>query len=109
MPLKTLTSLKEKGYQVLPHFISESTLKILQQNALKFEGTKTAIRKNVFQTCASTQSIFKQIETYFKTEGFNCSMSNYCFYLSKSEQENWPLQFHQDINLPNYLNLYGIK
>lgn len=105
MLTKTPSTLKENGYQVLPHFISDQTLKTLQKNALKFEGTKTEIRKNVFQTCSSTQTAFKQLEAYFKTQGLSCSMTNYCFYLSKSEQENWPLQFHQDTNLPDYLNL----
>lgn len=105
MILNILDTLKETGYQILPHFIPKKHLKTLQQNALKFEGTKPEFRKNVFQACPSTHSIFKQIETYFKNQGFNCSMSNYCFYLSKSEQENWPLQFHQDTNLPKYLNL----
>jgi len=105
MLTKTPSTLKKHGYQVLPHLISNRTLKTLQKNTLKFEGTKTEIRKNVFQTCSSTQATFKQLEAYFKTQGLPCSMTNYCFYLSKSEQENWPLQFHQDTNLPGYLNL----
>lgn len=105
MILNILDTLKGKGYHILPDFISTKHLKTLQQNSLKFEGTRAEIRKNVFQTCSSTHSIFKQIETCFKNQGFDCSMSNYCFYLSKSEEENWPLQFHQDTNLPKYLNL----
>lgn len=94
--------LDKNGYQLLPHFISIDTLKVLQENSLPFEG-KTS--KNVFQSCASTQAIFQQIETSLNQKGLPCSITNYCFYLSKSTTQNWPLQFHQDTNLPNYLNL----
>jgi ectoine hydroxylase-related dioxygenase (phytanoyl-CoA dioxygenase family) len=105
MLLKTPNLLKQDGFQILRHIISKTTLLELQTNALKFEGTPAVLRKDVFQTCTATQAIFKEIETYFSSEGFPCLMTNYCFYLSKSEEENWPLQFHQDTNLPNYLNL----
>lgn len=88
MLFKTPTLLKQDGFQVLNDFLSKTELLKLQKNALKFEGSPAVLRKNVFQTCTSTQDIFKEIETHFNTERLPCSMTNYCFYLSKSEQEN---------------------
>ncbi len=97
--------LEKNGYQLLPLFISEATLQTLQSCSIALEGTSPNIRKNVFGHSTSIKPIFKQIETSLKHKGLPCFMTDYCFYLSKSKQENWPLQFHQDINLPAYLQL----
>ncbi|BDS12404.1 phytanoyl-CoA dioxygenase family protein [Aureispira anguillae] len=98
-------SLKENGFQILENLLSLSTITSFQNISNQFKEQPVSIRKNVFGSSEKIRHYFKAIESTLNSRGFNCKMTPYCFYLEKTEKKNWPLQFHQDTNLPSYLNL----
>lgn len=93
------------GYQILPNFLNAASLTKLSVYASVFATASTPVRKNVFAKSNNVFTIFKQLENQLNLQGIECKMTNYCFYLEKTTDKNWPLQIHQDINFPAYLNL----
>lgn len=97
--------LSEVGYCLLPSPYSDSTLQQLGNWSSKFQHASTAVRKNVFRHCTAIKTIFEDWEKRLCEAGLSCQRTNYCFYLSKTPANNWPLGFHQDTNFPDYLAL----
>jgi len=76
------------------------TLKSIAKEAslLTTEG-----RKNIFNNFPLIKQLFEQAT---KKSHFNLELTDYCFYIEKNTNDrNWPLLFHKDINLPDYMDI----
>jgi len=95
--------LNELGYTqgFFPFSISElDNLKIIAQEASMLS---TNNRKKIFQHFPTIRELF---ERAIKESPFQLKLTDYCFYIEKnSNDRNWPLLFHKDINLPEYMNI----
>ena len=76
--------------ETLKHIASQATVLDKQQ------------RKNIF-------SVFPEVRTLFQRaiddSPLDLILSDYCFFIEKTVDQNWPLLFHRDINLPDYMNI----
>lgn len=97
--------LLKEGFQIIPNLATEAHIESLKTLSQKFKNKPTEIRKNVFDKCDESYTVFKAIEDLLNKQVLACQMTSYCFFLEKTTDKNWPLLFHQDINLPQYLNL----
>ena len=74
-------------------------LKLIAEKSSKLDKSQ---RKNIFQ-------IFPKVKTLFERAIKDCDLdlvlSDYCFFIEKTDEKNWPLLFHRDINLPEYLKI----
>jgi ectoine hydroxylase-related dioxygenase (phytanoyl-CoA dioxygenase family) len=100
-----LNSLKENGFQTIQNLIELPIINDLKILSQFFKEKTTKIRKNVFENSSKVKTHFADIEKTLNSIGLNCKMTPYCFFLEKTDDKNWPLQFHQDTNFPAYLNL----
>ena len=98
-------NLIEDGFQIISNLIPDVHIEALKILSQKFKNKPTEIRKNVFDKCDESYAIFKAIESILNQQVLACQMTSYCFFLEKTTDKNWPLLLHQDINLPQYLNL----
>ena len=57
-------------------------------------------RKNIFAFYPNLKEIISQ---GLKNIQIDCKLTNYCFYIEKSDRHNWSLGLHQDVNFPDYL------
>jgi len=67
----------------------------------------TDSRKNIFHHFPLVKQFFEQA---IEKSSFNLELTDYCFYIEKNTNDrNWPLLFHKDINLPDYMNIQENK
>ena len=59
-------------------------------------------RKNIFKSFPKVKILFEQA---INNCSLNLTLSDYCFFIEKTSEKNWPLLFHQDKNLPKYLKI----
>jgi len=99
-----ITTLEQKGYikNLFPY--SDQDLSIFKEVASKISDKTVNQRKNVFDHFPIIQELFKQA---IKTLNLNLELTSYCFYIEKNSKRNWPLLFHRDINLPDYISIDG--
>ena len=95
----------KKGYCILSKILNQSDLEILINASTNFSSAAVEVRKNVFVNSTSVKEIFSSVKDQLESIIGACIMTDYCFYLEKTTDKNWPLKLHQDINLPSYLNL----
>ncbi len=71
--------------------------------AEKASASTTEERKNIFHHFPLVIELF---ERAIRESPFQLQLTNYCFYIEKNKHgRNWPLLFHKDINLPDYMNI----
>jgi len=75
------------------------TLKLIAKKLSKLELNR---RKNIFQEFPEVRILFQRA---VESCALNLELSDYCFFIEKTDEKNWPLLFHRDINLPEYLNI----
>jgi len=60
-------------------------------------------RKNIFHHFPGIKKLF---ERAIRESPFQLKLTDYCFYIEKNTTDrNWPLLFHRDINLPDYMKI----
>ena len=74
-------------------------LKVIAKEAVKLEKNS---RKMIFKHFPRVKELF---EKAIKSEGLNLKLTDYCFYIEKTDEKNWPLMYHADSNLPDFLNI----
>jgi len=74
-------------------------LKLIAKDSNKLELSR---RKNIFHEFPKVKILFQRA---IKNSKLDLELSNYCFFIEKTDEKNWPLLFHRDINLPKYLNI----
>lgn len=97
--------LNQKGYCVISNLLKASDLEALISASENFSKVSVDIRKNVFEHSVSIKEIFSSVRDKLDIVIGGCIMTDYCFYLEKTTNKNWPLKLHQDFNFPDYLNL----
>ncbi len=59
-------------------------------------------QKNIFKEFSKLKELFKRA---IMESGLDIELTEYCFYIEKSDKRNWPLLMHRDINMPKYLDM----
>jgi len=78
-------------------------IEVLKDIAQEASLLNTDSRKNIFHHFPLVKQLFKQA---IEKSPFNLELTDYCFYIEKNTNDrNWPLLFHKDINLPDYMNI----
>ena len=95
--------LKELGY-VQGYFpFNKEEIRKFETIAEKASALSTDERKNIFHHFPLVKERF---ERAIKESPFQLKLTDYCFYIEKNTYDrNWPLLFHKDINLPDYMNI----
>ena len=105
IPTPVLKALHSRGFDTLSGLVDHETLTALHEASKIYENASLRERKNAFDTTPSLRQTFEQLESRVKERIPGATMTDYCFYISKSKEQNWPLSMHQDKNLPEYLQL----
>jgi len=88
-----------QNYFPFTHYEIERLKDIAQEASL----LDTNSRKNIFHHFPLVKQLLKQA---IEKSSFNVELTNYCFYIEKNTNDrNWPLLFHKDINLPDYMDI----
>ena len=74
-------------------------LKLIAKDSSKLELRQ---RKNIFQEFPEVRSLFQRA---IENSELSLELTDYCFFIEKTNEKNWPLLLHRDINLPEYLNI----
>ena len=78
-------------------------IEVLKDIAQEASLLNTDSRKNIFYHFPLVKQYFEQA---IEKSPFNLELTDYCFYIEKNTNDrNWPLLFHKDINLPDYMNI----
>jgi hypothetical protein len=96
-----MKSLISKGYENGLFPFSPSELKLFESASDEIRDLPLEQRKNVF---ASHPQLRVFIDNSLRKLKLNAISTNYCFYIEKNIDQNWPLALHQDLNFPPYLN-----
>ena len=59
-------------------------LKVISKEAVKLEKNS---RKMIFRYFPRVKELF---EKAIKSEGLNLKLTDYCFYIEKTDEKNWP-------------------
>ncbi|HHD79733.1 MAG TPA: hypothetical protein ENK98_08920, partial [Epsilonproteobacteria bacterium] len=82
---------------------TQDGLKALKDIAQKASLLNPNSRKNIFHHFPLVKQLF---EDAIQKSPFDVELTDYCFYIEKNTNDrNWPLLFHKDINLPDYMNI----
>ena len=74
-------------------------LKLISKSA---SSLTTDERKDIFIQFPRVKELFEN--AILKSE-LKLVLTRYCFFIEKNSSRNWPLLFHRDINLPEYMNI----
>ena len=82
---------------------NSNELDTLKSIAKEASQLSTEDRKNIFKNFPLVKQLFEQA---IEKPHFNLKLTDYCFYIEKNtDDRNWPLLFHKDINLPAYMDI----
>lgn len=81
---------------------NETELELLKSIAEDASGLSVNDRKKIFGSFPLARELF---EKAIADSGFHLTLTDYCFFIEKTDAKNWPLLFHKDINLPDYLGI----
>ena len=95
--------INELGYAQGYFPFNQEELKEFETIAKKASALATEERKNIFHHFPLVKELFERV---IKESPFQLQLTDYCFYIEKNTHDrNWPLLFHKDINLPDYMNI----
>ncbi len=95
--------INELGYAQGYFPFNQEELKEFETIAEKASALATEERKNIFHHFPLVKELFERV---IKESPFQLQLTDYCFYIEKNTHDrNWPLLFHKDINLPDYMNI----
>lgn len=99
---KILSKLNSDGFtQGLFPFTPEE-LKLFDDVANKIKDYSLNERKEVFKHFPIIEELFSKAVNRLN---LSLELTDYCFYIEKTDEKNWPLLYHRDSNLPSYLNI----
>ena len=94
--------LSENGFCKNYFPFNEIDIERLKLIAKKSSELELSRRKNIFQEFPEVRILFQRA---IENCELNLELSDYCFFIEKTDEKNWPLLFHRDINPPEYLNV----
>jgi ectoine hydroxylase-related dioxygenase (phytanoyl-CoA dioxygenase family) len=95
-----LNQLDQTGYATNLFPFNASELAKMEEYADAIRNLSIDKRKNIFSIYPDLQD---QINTKLNDLQLSFKSSNYCFYIEKNFEKNWPLALHQDVNFPEYI------
>jgi len=81
---------------------SKDEIKELKKVANSCKNLSKNERKRIFKHYPIVKSLFNKA---IQKSKLDLELTEYCFYIEKSSDKNWPLMMHRDINLPDFLGI----